>query len=147
MWHEIQRLNGQPYLETRNKELMLKKEVSPWILVKYKKDDDQVGEVVANVQLLLSPFLSSLSCKLVKDQENQYSFFGVSYQFTCQIICATLSLSKVRQVFSAKTLSQGEECQVYADSIGIPLEQNSIGHVYYARTVHIQLDCLSSPPS
>merc|ERR1719350_1880987 len=46
------RLNGQPYLETRNKELMLKKEV---------------GEVVANVQLLLSPFLSSLSCKLVKD--------------------------------------------------------------------------------
>ena len=104
-----------------------------------------MGEVVANVQLLLSPFLSSLSCKLVKDQENQYSYFGVSYQFTCQIICATLSLSKVRQVFSAKTLSQGEECQVcpYADSIGIALlEQNSICHVNYAPTVHIQLSSL-----
>jgi len=81
------RLNGQPYLETRNKELMIKKEV---------------GEVVANVQLLLSPFLSSLSCKLVKDQENQYSYFGV------------------RQVFSAKTLSQGEECQVYYARTGLP---------------------------
>ena len=101
---------------------MIKKEVSPWILVKYKKDYDKVGEVVANVQLLLSPFLSSLSCKLVKDQENQYSYFGVSYKLCCQIMCANLSLSKVRQVFSAKTLSQGEECQVcpYADSIRIP---------------------------
>ena len=99
-----------------------------------------MGEVVANVQLLLSPFLSSLSCKLVKDQENQYSYFGVSNKFTCQIMCANLSLSQVRQVFSAKTLSQGEECQVcpYADSIRIPLKQNSIGHVYYAPTVHIQ---------
>ena len=37
----------------------------------------QVGEVVAGVQLLLSPFLSSLKCQLVKDQENHYSFFGV----------------------------------------------------------------------
>ena len=88
-----------------------------------------MGEVVANVQLLLSPFLSSLSCKLVKDQENQYSSFGVSlYQFTCQNVCATLSLLKVRQVFSARTLSQGEECQVcpHANSIGILLGQNSI---------------------
>ena len=119
---------------------MIKKEVSPWILVKYKNDHDKVGEVVANVQLLLSPFLSSLSCKLVKDQENQYSYFGVSYQFTCQNICATLSLSKVRQVFSAKTLSKGEECQVcpYADSFRIPLEQSYIGHVYYDQTVHIE---------
>ena len=100
--------------------------------------------MVANVQLLLSPFLSSLSCKLVKDQENQYSYFGVSYKLTCQIMCANLSLSKVRQVFSAKTLSQGEECQVcpYANSIGIPLEQNTICHVYYAPTVHIQLSSL-----
>ena len=140
MRHEIQRLNGQPYLETRNKELMIKKEVSPWILVNYEKDHEKVGEVVANVQLLLSPFLSSLSCKLVKDQENQYSYFGVSYKLSCQIMCANLSLSKVRQVFSAKTLSQGEECQVcpYAHSIHILLEQNYIGHVYYAQTVHIQ---------
>merc|ERR1711971_53680 len=74
------RLNGHPYLEKQQKGLMVKKEV---------------GEVVAGVQLLLSPFLSSLKCELVKDPENRYSFFGV------------------REVFSATTLSQGEECQVY----------------------------------
>ena len=41
----------------------------------------QVGEVVAGVQLLLSPFLSSLNCQLVKDQENHYSFFGVDLNY------------------------------------------------------------------
>ena len=41
----------------------------------------QVGEVVAGVQLLLSPFLSSLNCQLVKDQENHYSFFGVQLNY------------------------------------------------------------------
>ena len=84
---------------------------------------------MANVQLLLSPFLSSLSCKLVKDQENQYSYFGVSSKFTfCQNMCATLSLSKVRQVFSAKTLSQGEECQVFRCFISVPLHNVHFGY-------------------
>merc|ERR1719278_28667 len=81
------RLNGHPYLEKRHKGLMVKKEV---------------GEVVAGLQLLLSPFLSSLKCQLVKDLENHYSFFGV------------------REVFSATTLSQGEECQVYYARTGLP---------------------------
>merc|ERR1711971_772164 len=81
------RLNGHPYLEKQQKGLMVKKEV---------------GEVVAGVQLLLSPFLSSLKCELVKDPENRYSFFGV------------------REVFSATTLSQGEECQVYYARTGLP---------------------------
>ena len=66
--------------------------------------------MVAGIQLLLSPFLSSLKCELVKDPENHYSFFGVNTVFTkhrndsCSV--------QVREVFSATTLSQGEECQV-----------------------------------